>query len=63
VVYGTDDLYLHDASGLDLDAVTSAVETAVPTAQLQLVDRRTHHFSFLHGARDAVLDAVIAATA
>jgi Archaea-specific RecJ-like exonuclease, contains DnaJ-type Zn finger domain len=63
VVYGTDDLYLHDARGVDLDAVTSAVEAAVPTAQLQLVDRRTHHFSFLHGARDAVIDAVVAATA
>ena len=63
VVYGTDDLYLHDVTGVDLDAVTAAVAEAVPTAQLQLVDRRTHHFRFLHGARAEVLDAVVEATA
>jgi RecJ-like exonuclease len=63
VVYGTDGLYLHDAQGVDLDAVAAAVDEAVPTAQIQLVDRRTHQFHFLHGVRAEVLDAVVEATA
>ena len=63
IVYDTDSLYIHDATGVDLDEVAAAVDAAVPTAQLQLVDRRAQQFHFLHGAREDVLDAVIQATA
>ena len=63
IVYDTDGLYVHDATGVDLDAVAEAVDAAVPTAQMQLVDRRSHQFHFLHGVREDVLDAVMQATA